>query len=127
MGRNNLITVLDPRGQPSGLFGRRSDGENPGTILSPRVRPSSTRDELGKLRMAERLDTLEGKLIYLVNTGFFGSKEFLEELDAWFKANIPSLTTVYKEKKNDMYSDDPELWEEIKANNADGVVIGVGG
>jgi len=125
--RNNVVTVLDPRGQPSGVFGRRSSGDNPGTILSPRVRPVDDRESMEKLQMAERLDTLEGKLIYLVDVGFPGSKEFLEELAEWFKENMPSVKVVYKQKKFDPYSDDPELWEEIHANKGDGVILGVGG
>lgn len=127
MGRDNVVTVLDPRGQPTGIFGRRSSGDAPGTILSPRIRPTDDLSKLESLKMAERLDTLEGKLVFLVDTGFAGGADFLDEVAIWFSQNIPSVKTEYRKKKYDMYSDDPELWEEIKANNADAVIIGVGG
>jgi len=76
--------------------------------------------------MAERLDTLEGKTVYLVNTGFAGGKEFLEEAQDWFKRNRPGVKTVLKNKTTSMFTDEPTLWKEIK-ENGDAVVFGVGG
>jgi hypothetical protein len=61
-----------------------------------------------------------------VNTGFAGSREFLEEMQAWFSKNMPSVQTVLRDKGGNMFSDSPELWAELK-KNADGVVFGVGG
>ncbi|MGD1117858.1 MAG: hypothetical protein ABR886_00030 [Dehalococcoidales bacterium] len=121
------ITVLDPRGQPSGIFGRRLNVDSPmHAIHDPTYQPRDTAEALGKLKMAPRLDKLDGKTVYLVNTGFAGGKEFIEELDGWFKRNKPAVKTVVVNKKTSMFTDDPELWVEIK-KNADGVVFGVGG
>ncbi len=129
MSENKRITVLDPRGQPSGLFGRRMEAtDNPfgGDILNPDIQPKSTIDSLEGLQMAPRLDTLEGKTVYLVNTGFAGGREFMEEIQAWFTENRPGIRTELRNKKTSMFSDEPELWEEIKANG-DAAIIGVGG
>jgi hypothetical protein len=127
MKKNEKLTVLDPRGQPSGIFGRRLNVDSPmHAIHDPTYQPRDTAEALSSLKMAPRLDTLDGKTVSLVNTGFAGGKEFIEELDGWFKRNKPAVKTVVHHKKTSMFTDDPELWAEIKANS-DAVVFGVGG
>ena len=124
---SNKITVLDPVGHPSGIFGRRLDVDSPmHAIHDPTYQPRDTAEDLSSLKMVKRLDTLEGKTVYLVNTGFAGSKEFLEEVQDWFKRNRPGIKTVLKNKTTSMFTDDPILWKEIKGNS-DAVVFGVGG
>ncbi|MCK4863322.1 MAG: hypothetical protein KAS25_03450 [Dehalococcoidales bacterium] len=126
-GNNSKITVLDPGGQPSGIFGRRLNVDSPMfAIHDPVYQPRDTAEALGAMKMAPRLDSLEGKTVYLVNTGFAGGKEFMEEVQDWFTRNRPSIKTELRHKKTSMFTDDPELWAEIKANG-DGVVFGVGG
>ena len=93
------ITVLSPRGQP------------PPIQLKP---------------LAPRLDTLDGKTIYLVNDGYLGTDLLLGEMQAWFKANMPKVNTVYKRKGGGGFTaEDPALWTEIK-EKADGVIMGMG-
>lgn len=126
-GTEAKLTVLDPRGEPSGIFGRRGEpGAHMMAIFDPETQPTLSRDELASLRMAPRLDSLENKTIYLVNTGFEGSREFLEEMQKWFSENMPSVKTVVHTKSGNAFSDSPELWAELK-EKADGVVFGVGG
>lgn len=121
------ITVLDPVGQPSGIFGRRLDPDSPPfAIHDPTYQPRDTAEGLSSLKMAERLDTLEGKTVYLVNTGFAGAADFMEEVQDWFRRNRPSVKTELRRKKTSMFTDEPELWAEIK-KNGDAVVFGVGG
>jgi len=121
------LTVLDPRGQPSGIFGRVGKaGAGMLDNRNPEMQPTLSRDELVPLRMAPRLDSLENKTIYLVDTGFAGGKEFLEEVQKWFNENMPSVKTVVHIKSGNAFSDSPELWVELK-EKADGVVFGVGG
>jgi hypothetical protein len=128
MTKNGIkITVLDPIGQPTGIFGRRLNPDSPPwAIHDPENQPRDTAEALEKLKMAPRLDSLDGKTIYLVNTGFAGSKEFMEEAHEWFRRNHPKVKTVLRDKKTSMFTDEPELWAEIK-QNADGAVVGVGG
>ena len=121
------LTVLDPRGQPSGIFGRVGEaGAGMLANRNPDTQPKLSRDELIPLRMAPRLDSLENKTIYLIDTGFAGGKEFLEEMQNWFKENMPSVKTVVHIKSGNAFVDSPELWPELK-QKADGVVFGVGG
>lgn len=128
MARNNSkITVLDPGGQPSGIFGRRLDVDSPMfAIHDPVYQPRDTAEALSVLKIAPRPDSLEGKTVYLVNTGFAGSQEFLEEVQDWFRRNRPSVKTELRHKKTSMFTDEPDLWKEIK-ENGDVVVFGVGG
>ena len=76
--------------------------------------------------MAGRLADLNGKTVYLVNTGFHGGKEFMEEVQDWFTRNRPDIKTELRNKKTSMFTDEPELWKEIK-ENGDAAVLGVGG
>jgi len=125
MEQNGKITVLDPHGQPSGVFGHRLDAQSkPGDILDPVAQPSG---ELKSMSMAPRLAALDGKTVYLVETGFAGSFEFIEELQGWFFRNMPSVKTVIRHKRGTMFTDDPELWAEMKSSGADAAILGVGG
>jgi hypothetical protein len=66
--------------------------------------------------MAPRLDSLDGKTIYLVSDGFAGADRFLNQIAIWFSRNMPSVKTVYRLKAGGLAGDDPTLWAEIKAN-----------
>jgi len=121
------ITALDPMGQPSGVFGSRLNPDSmPWAIHDPVNQPRDTADKLGHLKMAQRLNNLDGKTVFLVNTGFAGGKEFIEELDDWFKKNRPNIKTEVRHKKTSMFTDEPELWVEIK-QKGDAAILGVGG
>jgi len=125
--KGSTLTVLDPGGQPSGVFGRRLDVDSPPwAIHDPENQPRDTAEALGAMKMAPRLDSLEGKTVYLVDTGFAGSADFMEEVQDWFTRNRPSVKTELRHKKTSMFTDEPELWTEIK-ENGDAVVFGVGG
>jgi hypothetical protein len=96
----SLCTVLDPRGQPTAM-----------------IKP---------LPLAPRLSSLEGKTVYVIDVGFGGGWEFLEETVGWFARNLPGVRTVLQRKKSIMFADEPEMWEEIR-KNGDAVIFGVGG
>jgi hypothetical protein len=92
------------------------------TVLSPMGVPPAI--ELKP--MAPRLDTLDGKTVYLVNDGYLSTDILLGEMQAWFKANMPKVNTVYKVKGGGGFTaEDPALWAEIK-EKADAVVMGMG-
>jgi hypothetical protein len=77
--------------------------------------------------MAPRLDTLNGKTVYLVNQGFGGSDLFMEQFRKWFAENMPDVRTVLRRKTGFIFRDDTkDLWEEIK-EKGDAVIFGVAG
>ena len=95
------------------------------TVLNPAVI-----DKLAeRVPLAPRLDTLEGKTIYIVDTNYegFGRLPVLEEMQAWFAKNMPGVKTIPKLKSGNYAADDPALWKEIAANRGNGVIIGVAG
>lgn len=77
--------------------------------------------------LADRLNSIENKTIYLVDTGFGGSSKFMIQLQKWFSEATPSVKTVRKRKPGGPFMGSaPELWEEIK-KNGDAAVLGVAG
>ena len=125
--KSEKIRVLDPRGQPSGIFGNRlNPSDHLMDITDPAVQPTISLEALESLKMAPRLNNLENKRVILIDTGFFGAHEFLEEVQAWFKRNMPSVKTDLRVKPGNTFADAPEFWPQIK-KDADAVIIGVGG
>jgi hypothetical protein len=129
MAENDVLeNVLDPVGQPSGIFGRISDptSKNTGVVLDPYRQPIQDLASMEGQLMANRLDALEGKVVYLVETGFHGAKDFMDEVADWFSRNMPAVTTVSRSTQGSIFSDDPALWAEIE-EKGDAAIVGVGG
>jgi hypothetical protein len=95
------------------------------TVLNPAV----TEKLAERVALAPRLDTLEGKTIYIVDMNYegMGRTPVLEEMQAWFAKNMPGAKTILKLKSGSYISDDPALWKEIAANKGNGVILGVAG
>jgi len=96
------------------------------TSLNPAVTPELPR----RIPLAPRLDTLDGKTIYLVDTDWGGmgqSGMIQEEMQKWFAEHMPAVKTIIKVKKGNFVTDDPALWKEIADAKGDGVVLGVAG
>jgi hypothetical protein len=98
------------------------------TVFNPEGRLMQTVDHSAdSSNLAPRLSSLDGKTVYLVDTGFGGSFKFMRELENWFSCNMPSVKTVRTRKPGGPFADDnASLWEEIKAKG-DAAVLGVGG
>ena len=99
----------------------KSASETRITVLNPTGYPP----KVTKKAAANRLGTLDGKTIYLVDCRFDDSIELLKQVQAWFTERMPSVKTKIVSLNNYYGHDDPKLWEEIKAN-ADAAILGVG-
>ena len=74
---------------------------------------------------ASRLESLDGRTVYLVDCRFDDSVELLKQVQAWFTQRMPSVTTKLV-SLNNMYSrDDPQTWEMIR-DGGDAAIVGVG-
>ena len=75
--------------------------------------------------MAQRLDQLNGKTVYLVDARFDDSDRFLQQMQHWFEEHHPDTKTVFVSKSGVYTEEDWELWEEIQ-NKGDAMIMGVG-
>ena len=87
---------------------------DPGAVKITTVNPKGTPPSIQLIPMAPRLDSLDGKTVYLVDTGFHGSDALLHQVELLFNRNMPSVTLVFKRKAGPYAQDDPPLWKEIK-------------
>jgi hypothetical protein len=93
----NKITVHDPRGYPPKVVGKR---------------------------LANRLESLDGKVLYLIDCLFDNADVFMEQLRLWFAENMPSVTTRII-RPRESWVDDPEMRAKVVADG-DAAIIGVG-
>jgi hypothetical protein len=91
------------------------------TVLSPVGYPP----KVTRKSAAPRLESLDGKTIYLVDCRFDDSIELLKQVQAWFAEHMPGVSTRIVSLSATYQHDDPKTWEEIKANG-DAAIVGVG-
>lgn len=78
------------------------------------LNPKGTPPPIQLLPMAPRQGSLDGKTVYLVDTGFEGGGFLLNQIQLWFNRNMPATTVIFRRKAGPYAEDDPALWKEIK-------------
>lgn len=91
------------------------------TVLNPLGQPPA----IARVPMAPRIDSLEGKTIYIVDIGFTDTHQLFTELQSLLKERFPDTTWIVRTKIGTYFQNDPKLWAEIKAKGH-GMIIGVG-
>ncbi len=91
------------------------------TVLNPVGFPP----KITRKQAARRLDSLDGKIIYLVDCRFDDSIELLKQVKDWFAEKMPRVETRMISLTNYYGHDDPLTWETIK-QNGDAAIVGVG-
>jgi hypothetical protein len=119
---------------PALLAGAQADGQQTkpkaakASLASDKIEtlnPKGTPPPIQLLPMAPRLGSLDGKTVYLVDTGFEGGGFLLNQIQLWFNKNMPGVTIVFRRKAGPYAEDDPALWKEIKEKgNAAVMAIG---
>jgi hypothetical protein len=99
-------------GEPSKKKTPAANAEAKIETLNPKGMPPAVQ----LVPMAPRLDTLDGKTVFLVSDGFAGADRFLAQIAIWFQKNMPSVKTVYRLKAGSYFDDDPKLMAEMKAS-----------
>ncbi|HKV05072.1 MAG TPA: hypothetical protein VJO53_08205 [Candidatus Acidoferrales bacterium] len=121
MNRRKLLSLLGM--SPALLAGARASGEATKTRAAVAasgeakiegLNPKGTPPPIQLIPMAPRLGSLDGKTVYLVDTGFEGGGFLLQQIQLWFGRNMPSVNAVFRRKAGPYAEDDPALWNEIK-------------
>ena len=116
-----LLAGASAEAQKKSQKAARATGPEKIRALNPRGIPPA----IQLVPMAKRLDTLDGKTIFLVSDGFPGADHFLAQVGSWFKKNMPNVTTEYRLKAGAFADDDPKLNAEIKAHG-NAVIMAIG-
>ena len=76
---------------------------------------------------APHLNTLDGKTVYFLNTGYIGTDRLMAVMMDWFKTNQPKTNIVYKDSSNGvgLNSLNDAMWAEI-TEKADAAIVGLG-
>lgn len=91
------LTVMDPRGYPPKVVGTR---------------------------LAARPESLDGKVLYLIDCLFDNADVFMEQLRQWFALHMPGVETRMIRPK-ESWVDDPEMRAKV-VEGGDVAIIGVG-
>jgi hypothetical protein len=91
------LTVHDPRGYPPKVTGKQ---------------------------LAPRLQSLDGKTLYLVDCLFDNSEAFMDQMRRWFAEHLPAVDTRMI-KPRESWVDDPDMRTKIAADG-DAAILGVG-
>jgi hypothetical protein len=93
------------------------------------LNPTPPNRMVDRVPLTPRLDTLEGKTIFLVDIGWGGkdaAPSIYEEMKAWFAQNMPSVKVEIRGIKGFYMQDQPELLKEI-SEKGDAAMFGIAG
>jgi hypothetical protein len=93
------------------------------------LNPTPPNRMVDRVPLTPRLNTLEGKALFLVDLGWGGPQaapSIYEEMKAWFAQNLPSVKVEVRKIKGSYMQDQPELWKEI-SEKGHAAMIGISG
>ncbi len=93
------------------------------------LNPTPPNRMVDRVPLAPRLDTLEGKTLFLVDIGWGGPEaapSVYQEMKAWFAQNMPSVKVEIRHVQGSYMQDQPELWKEI-SEKGHAALVGISG
>jgi hypothetical protein len=123
-----IVALISIGGTPSAI-GQANTGKTYDERLITVLNPAISSKLAERVPLAPRLDTLEGKTIYLYDTQWGGPQaaySVYEEMQGWFSRNMPSVKTVIYRGPGWM-AEDKEILKVVTANKVDGVILGIAG
>jgi hypothetical protein len=75
-------------------------------------------------RLAPRLPSLDGKVVFLVDCLFDNSEVFMDQLQQWFAQHLPTVR-IKNIKPRESWKDDPVMRDAI-VKEGDAAILGVG-
>jgi hypothetical protein len=93
------------------------------------LNPTPPNRMVDRVPLAPRLDTLEGKTIFLVDIGWGGkdaAPSIYKEMKAWFAENMPSVKIETRGIRGFYMQPQPELLKEI-SEHGDAAMFGIAG
>ncbi len=124
-----VIVALTSIGTTTSAAGQAGSGKASGERLVTVLNPAISAKIVERVPLTPRLDTLEGKTIYLYDTQWGGpdaAYSVYEEMQGWFSKNMPSVKTVIYKGPGWM-AEDKQILKEIPANKVDGIILGIAG
>jgi hypothetical protein len=93
------------------------------------MNPAITSRMVNRTPLSPRLETLDGKTLYLVDISWGGPEaaySVYEEMKSWFAQNMPKVNIVIKRKTGMYTMPDQALWNEIR-QKGNAALIGISG
>ena len=108
------------------LTAQKEDAAGP---LITVMNPAIENNMVERIPLSPRLDTIDGKTIYLVDVNWGGldaAYSVFEEMKDWFARNRPSVNIVIRRKQGMYELNDQALWREI-AEKGHAALVGISG
>jgi hypothetical protein len=124
-----LVCSVSMRSNQTYAQGKRAASSNEPVVM-PKItvlNPMGTPPPITLIPQAPRLNTLDGKTIYFINTGYIGTDRLMAVMMDWFKANYSKTNFVYKDNKSGagLAQVSKDLWTEI-SEKGDAAIVGLG-